>query len=254
MADPAGASKASLDYPAVVAMVEALPPADGLGGVAQSLERLCRAAAAELGLVGASVRLLPSGASLAVTVSAQGTPERLGDVELETGEGPGTVANALARPILVPDLAGPEGDAWPGYRAAVAELGVAAVFVFPLHLGAAAFGTLELFAAKPGMLTREQSSLARTLAVLAIEVLLDGHLTQPDGGLSAGLARVFEHRAEIAQAQGMVMVDLGVSLPEAMVRLRAHAFARGVRLSQVAREVIEGYRLSSMDGQAEGER
>jgi hypothetical protein len=38
----------------------------------------------------------------------------------------------------------------------------------------------------------------------------------------------------------MVMVDLGVSLTEAMALLRAHAFTLGQPLAEVAREVVAG--------------
>jgi hypothetical protein len=38
----------------------------------------------------------------------------------------------------------------------------------------------------------------------------------------------------------MVMVDLGVGLAEALVRLRAHAFVEGRPLADVARDVVAG--------------
>ena len=47
-------------------------------------------------------------------------------------------------------------------------------------------------------------------------------------------------RLEVYQAQGMVMVDLGVSLTEAMALLRAHAFTLGRPLGDVARDVVTG--------------
>ena len=40
------------------------------------------------------------------------------------------------------------------------------------------------------------------------------------------------------QAQGMVMVQLGVRLGEAMARLRAHAFAENRPLGEVAADVV----------------
>ena len=38
----------------------------------------------------------------------------------------------------------------------------------------------------------------------------------------------------------MVMVDLGVSLAEALVRLRAHAFVEGRPVADVARDIVAG--------------
>jgi AmiR/NasT family two-component response regulator len=45
---------------------------------------------------------------------------------------------------------------------------------------------------------------------------------------------------EVYQAQGMVMVDLGVSLADALVRLRAYAFVEGRPVAEVARDVVAG--------------
>ena len=46
------------------------------------------------------------------------------------------------------------------------------------------------------------------------------------------------YRAEVHQATGMVSVQLGVSLAEALVRLRAHAWAEDRLLADVAADVV----------------
>ncbi|MER5523399.1 ANTAR domain-containing protein [Streptomyces sp. NPDC002677] len=59
-------------------------------------------------------------------------------------------------------------------------------------------------------------------------------------------ARVFDdlvgYRAEIAQATGILTVQLGVGTDGAFVRLRAHASPQGRRLADVAADVV-GHRL-----------
>ena len=47
-----------------------------------------------------------------------------------------------------------------------------------------------------------------------------------------------EYRFEVLQAQGMAMVQLGVSLGDALARMRAYAFAQDLSLSRVARDVV----------------
>ena len=42
----------------------------------------------------------------------------------------------------------------------------------------------------------------------------------------------------VHQATGMISVQLDVSLEEALARLRAHAFAQGTALGEVAAEVV----------------
>jgi AmiR/NasT family two-component response regulator len=43
---------------------------------------------------------------------------------------------------------------------------------------------------------------------------------------------------ELFQAQGMVMVQIGGTLTEAMSRIRAYAYAENRRLIDVARDII----------------
>jgi hypothetical protein len=76
---------------------------------------------------------------------------------------------------------------------------------------------------------------ARTVTVTA---LLDQH---ERGGTAAGiddLDEAIEDRAELFQAQGMVMVQLGITIGEAMARMRAYAYAENRRLGEVARDIV----------------
>ncbi|HEX8766722.1 MAG TPA: ANTAR domain-containing protein, partial [Jatrophihabitans sp.] len=52
------------------------------------------------------------------------------------------------------------------------------------------------------------------------------------------ISAALPYRPEIFQAQGMVKVQLGIDLGQAMVRLRAYAFAADSTLADVAREVV----------------
>jgi hypothetical protein len=227
---------------AALTLVEAASADPSLEGTARSLERLCRTLSAELGLSGVVVRLASDDTGPTVVVP-QGDSSRLAELEVTAGEGPAGTARALGRPMLVSELEGASGADWPGFRLAAGEAGVVAVFAFPLVVGAVSLGTLELFARRTGRLSRGDLALVHAFAELAIESILDDGLVVTDGGLSPSLARAFDHHAEIAQAQGMVMVDLGVPLAEAMVRLRAHAFAVGEPLLTLARRVIGGYSI-----------
>lgn len=65
-------------------------------------------------------------------------------------------------------------------------------------------------------------------------------------GPQPGWARAATYRAEVHQATGMVSVQLGVSLAEALVRLRARAYADGRPIAQVAADVV-GRRLRFED-------
>ena len=46
------------------------------------------------------------------------------------------------------------------------------------------------------------------------------------------------YRMVVHQAAGMAMVQLGTSLPEALVRLRATAFAEGISINDLATDLV----------------
>ncbi len=64
-----------------------------------------------------------------------------------------------------------------------------------------------------------------------------------------------ELHAVVHQAAGMVSIQLDISVGEALVRLRAHAFATDRPLTEVAREVIaRTLRFDDLDRDAERTR
>jgi hypothetical protein len=46
-------------------------------------------------------------------------------------------------------------------------------------------------------------------------------------------------RAEVSQATGMLVAQLGVDPAEALVRLRAHAYVTGRSATDVARDIVD---------------
>lgn len=221
---------------ALIAQQPTAPP--DRDGVTGSLWRLCAAAAQALSASGAAVTVMAEDGVLeGVTVASGPATERVEELQALVGEGPGTDAWAGHRPVLVPDLAATTAR-WPAYTPAAADLGVRAVFAFPLQVGAARLGILEVFRDRPGRLSRGELRQALILAEVALTALLDGQENAPPGAAANGLANAVERRAELFQAQGMVMVQLGVSLAEALARMRAHAYAQNRRLDEVAADLV----------------
>ena len=234
-------------YAAVRAAIDGLPVNGQPLNLTTSLERLCQAATLQLELMGSAVNLMSAGGADGVVASSGARARELAEIEFTVGEGPGIEAFFARRPVLVADLRATSDSRWPGYTSAALSADLAAVFAFPLHIGAVGFGVLELYADEPGTLDTDQTAAASTYAQICTETLLDGEATTADGRLVPNLATALDYRSEIAQAQGMTMVDLGVSLSEALVRLRAHAFTHEDPLIEVARRVIDGFVLPGQD-------
>jgi hypothetical protein len=81
---------------------------------------------------------------------------------------------------------------------------------------------------------------AVAFAAYAAATLLQGQDQADPGQPPPGLDDVLASRFEIHQAQGMLTVQLRVGLEEALIRLRAYAFAHGRSLADVARDVLDG--------------
>jgi hypothetical protein len=129
---------------------------------------------------------------------------------------------------------------WPAYARAACEQGVEAVFAFPLQVGAARAGALDVYRNETGSLTPDGLTQAVTFAEVAMGLLVDGQDGARAGMTTTDLDDALAYRLEVYQAQGMVMVDLGVSIDAAMARLRGHAYAECRPISDVAREIVAG--------------
>ena len=179
-----------------------------------------------------------------VACSTDDRARALEDLQFTLGAGPGPTAFDTGLTCFVPDLEtdGVSGD-WLAFRSAALDLGVRAIFAFPLRLGAASLGVLTLSSTDNAALDGSHLTRAMRLSNAAAAALLDlivGVTTGtevPASGSADTVAAEF-YRSEIYQAAGMLMVQLGVSIDVAMVRLRSYAFANGQSTGDVARDIV----------------
>lgn len=227
-----------------MAMVLAQLDRGGTGEGADGLSHLASSTVAVI--MGVDGICAEMGTRLAGTVPAWGgeaVSAEVEDLQFTLGEGPSRDAAATGVPVLTPDLA----DAlvrWPVFAPAAMDLGARALFVFPLQIGAIGVGTMLAHRSAPGALTAVQIADALALADAVTLALLYRQWSVPEDTErpGPGWAQPLTNRAEVHQATGMVSVQLGVNLAEALVRLRAHAWAEDRLLADVAADVV-GRRL-----------
>jgi hypothetical protein len=140
----------------------------------------------------------------------------------------------------VPDLAGAGGVRWPGFRELAIAEGVRAVFGFPLLVGPACIGALNLYSQRSGMLTDDQVADAAAVAHVAGRTVLSWQSVAGEGSLAWQLEHVPAHRAVVHQATGRISVQAAVSIDDALVLLRAYAFAESRAVGDVAEDVVTG--------------
>ncbi|QNP75392.1 GAF and ANTAR domain-containing protein [Streptomyces roseirectus] len=207
-------------------------------------EALCRACVSLLPAAsGLSVSVLGDSADLGVVLCASdAVAARLAEIQYTLGEGPGMEAIRLRAPVFATDLTSPPATRrWPLFSVQAAKAGAEAAFSLPLAGGAGALGTLDLYRETSGSLSDAHVRTAMLVAdaVALAVVALDQASADPEGVVT-WLAGAEADREEVHQATGMMMVRLGVSAEEALLRLRARAFADGRTSTEVARGIIDG--------------
>ena len=204
------------------------------GGTAERLDRLCRAAARALPASGVGVSLLDPEGFTGVVATSDEISALIEEMQFTLGEGPCHEAHATRHPVLAPDL--DWHDRWPLYAQAVADHDIRAVFSFPLQVGAARLGALDVYQREAGPLMDVAQAL--TFAEVATGFLIDGQAGLEGDQQDPGLEEALQDGYRLHQAQGMIMVMLDVDAAEALVRLRAYAYAAERRLSDVVQEIV----------------
>lgn len=210
----------------------------GLAGTARQLHALCQVAARILTARAVAVSLMTERGPTGIVAALDEDSQVVEELQFILGEGPCWEAFETREPVMVPDVHGDSARRWPGYTAAVAAHGLGSAFAFPLQVGSARLGVLDVYRVQAGELTAEALADSLALASVATSALIEGQGDAEDGAAPSGVEQALESRFAVYQAQGMVMVQLGVPLDEAMARLRAHAYAHDRTLGSVARDIV----------------
>jgi hypothetical protein len=200
---------------------------------------------------GGAVALLSSAGVRAIVHATDETAAKLETTQIDLAEGPCVDAGTGPSPVLISDLRDArEGvvERWPFFLPQVESLGIRSVFAFPVRIGSVILGTLALYRARAGGLADRELSTALRAVEETGAAIVDlggptegGQLGHPDaGGLDAGV--LGRSAASVHQATGMVMVQSGCTIDEAMAQLRASAFAEGVSLISLSADVVSGRR------------
>jgi hypothetical protein len=211
-------------------------------GAPVSVAHVCAAAVAGIGVDGAGVTVMTSPTVRDTVHATDRVAGELEEWQLTYGQGPCLDAFTGGGPVLVADLHSAESAArWPVFTPAALDSGAHAVFALPLQVGAIRVGVLDLYRTTPGRLSPHELADALAFADTAGMLLLDTAAgAQPD---TADLAWQRDdptaHQAQVHQATGMILAQLGISATAAFARLRAYAYAHDRRLGDVARDIVE---------------
>ncbi len=200
--------------------------------------RLCEVCADVAGVSGAGIMLMAGNGHQGSVCSSNAVSTLIEELQYTLGEGPCVDACHQSAPVLEPDLVDPETPRWLAFTPSAVEAGARSVFAFPLQVGSVRLGALDLYRDRAGPLSDEQYADALVLAGVAARAVIGIQAQAPPGALAAELEEGANFRFVVHQASGMVAVQLGVSVGEALLRLRAYAFGNDRLLTEVAEEVV----------------
>ncbi len=221
--------------------------ADGLPRILDALrsgqngwnsERICAVCQEIAGVDGAGVMLMAGDVPQGTLCVSDKVSQLIEDLQFTLGEGPCVDAYQHDSVVAEPDLARPVTRRWPAFTPPALRGGVRAVFGFPLRVGTVRLGALNLYRDRPGALTNDQHADALVIADVAAQWVLDTQAGAPADAVATELEAGADFHFSVHNAAGIVSVQEGISVSEALIRLRAYAFSNDVLLADVARDVI----------------
>ncbi len=201
------------------------------GGDAWSSARLCAVCPGIVGVNGAGVMLMSGDIP-------RGSLSSTEELQYTLGEGQCVDAYSKDTVVAEPDLAEPVARRWPAFTPPALQAGVRAVFGFPLRVGTVRLGALNLYRDRPGPLNDEQHADALVVADVAARWVLEAQAGAPSGAVAKELEAGADFHFAVHNAAGMVSVQEGISVAEALIRLRAFAFGNDRLLANVADDVV----------------
>lgn len=192
----------------------------------------------------AAISLVFDGANSGTLGSSSAHAKACDELQFTLGEGPCIESVTLRAPVMITDLADPNDRRWPIYGPAMLDLKIRGVYAMPVVVAGEYVGALDLFRFLPGRLGAAHLSgaiLAAELAGIPLLDLLDGDLQAAATDPTSNAWSEFNalSRAEVSQATGMLVAQLGIEPAAALLRLRAYAYATGSAPTDVARDILE---------------
>jgi hypothetical protein len=219
------------------------PPRVGklLAAYGSDVKAMCEACVRHRpGISGVGVAVMTRLPAQDIRYASNPVSERIEELQMVLGEGPCVDAFSAGQPVLASDLDQAAWvRRWPAFAPEALAAGARALFALPLQIGAARVGVMDLHRDAPGWLQGVELADALVFADATTQALLiEAHVRDvqdvPDLYQS--------YHAVVHQATGIVKAQLNVGIAEALVRLRAYAYAQERLIEDVARDVV-GRRL-----------
>ena len=158
--------------------------------------------------------------------------------QVQHAEGPCLDCHTSGEEVADVDIAG-SAERWPEFVPRATELGFTTAHCFPLRLRDHVIGAMNVFRDNHQFLSGEERRVARALADVATIGLMQERALRRAEELTEQLQFALNSRIVIEQAKGAVARSLDVGVDEAFKILRTYARDHGLRLTVLARDVLD---------------
>ncbi|GAB7005212.1 GAF and ANTAR domain-containing protein [Nocardioides sp. AN3] len=202
---------------------------------AEVYDAICRTALEAVpGCDHAAVTTMRAGEKPVCEAATDEIARRIDELERETGEGPCLDAILTQSFECEPDITA--GSAWPRLAERVlAETPVRGMVGYRILVGDRKAGALNLFSDTPGALTPETASVGAIVASFASVALA----AAAEHASAQSLREALDSNREIGKAIGLLMATEGIGDEEAFGKLREASSKLNLRLSLVARRLVD---------------
>ncbi|WP_055699232.1 MULTISPECIES: GAF and ANTAR domain-containing protein [Streptomyces] len=194
-----------------------------------------------LDVAAAGVLLATPGGRLVDAAASDERTRRLELASIEWDEGPCRDCFRTGEQVSdVPLATQAAATRWPRFAPRAVELGFTSVVAAPLRLHDHVIGALNLFRDRPGPLEDPQVRLAQALADTATIGVLQQRAVSEQMTVTAQLQAALDSRVVIEQAKGYLANRRAIGVEEAFTLMRRHARDHQTRLTEIARQVLQG--------------
>jgi hypothetical protein len=170
--------------------------------------------------------------------ASEETAELLTRFELAYEQGPGVDAFRTGEHVDCVDLAAAQLR-WPRFAPVALEAGVAAAFGLPCRLRDEVVGAMTLYMGSTGPLPERNAEFRRGL-VNTVTLGVTAYRGREMAVRAEQLQSALDSRVAIEQAKGVLAERQQITVDEAFAKLRNYARKNGVKMREVARDVVKG--------------
>jgi len=187
----------------------------------------------------AGLLLADAAGVLRVMASSSERSDALDLLQSQNEEGPCFECYHRGQPVFSEDLEADSGR-WPTFAPMAVQNGLRSVQAIPMRVRGETVGALNLFRAEIGRLDEPDMPLGQGMADIAAIALLQERVVRESRGVVGQLQGALNTRVVIEQAKGILAERTHIGVDAAFAQLRAYARERNRRLSDVARDLIDG--------------